>query len=319
MSEFPIGGARLSPGSPPPGKFRGSRTYSADNFYGNWNVIRRPSPLIDNVLCTNHFLLLVFCSNFSSPVLCSATARPANARTLPLHGRETLLIRRIGHAVQQNISKVRAQVLAVPGAAALGGTTHLPFTTPNYHCIIPCPCPSDYPLSPFRPSLLRLESPPLPLADSVKQFPSEGVEAIELINVLAEAEVLESSTFRNWKSFHAPRDMHDQKQDERPAPSRAFSLARAVLLDSREGRGVRNCVKTSERDGLRGGRFQPGAPRCVPSITYARPKLVLATNTKAGLAIAGPGFHPVSSVPPAGTAMHFSCPSHARCRQAGEL
>jgi len=59
----------------------------------------------------------------------------------------------------------------------------------------------------------------------------------------------------------------------------------------------RNRVKTSERDGLRGGRFQPGAPRCVPSITYAHPKLVWATNTKAGLAIAGPGFHPVSSVP----------------------
>jgi hypothetical protein len=59
----------------------------------------------------------------------------------------------------------------------------------------------------------------------------------------------------------------------------------------------RNRVKTSEHDGLRGGRFQPGAPRCVPSITYARPKLVWATNIKAGLAIAGPGFHPVSSVP----------------------
>ncbi len=183
----------------------------------------------------------------------------------------------------------------------------------------PVPVP---PTTPFHRSAHRYcaWNPPLFLSPTPSSsFPSEGVEAIELINVLAEAEVLESSTFRNWKSFHAPRDMHDQKQDRRPAPSRAFSLARAVLLDSREGRGVRNCVKTSERDGLRGGRFQPGAPRCVPSITYARPKLVLATNTKAGLAIAGPGFHPVSSVPPAGTAMHFSCPSHARCRQAGEL
>jgi len=150
--------------------------------------------------------------------------------------------------------------------------------TASYPAAIP-------PTTPFHRSAQRYcasNSPLFPSSTPSCCFPSEGAEAIELINVLAEAEVVDSSTFRNSNSFHAPRDMHGQNQNQRPAPSQEFSLARVVRLDRRKGRGARNCVKILGRDALHGGRFQP-----------------------------------VSSVPL--PAMHLFCPSRARCRQAGEL
>jgi hypothetical protein len=119
------------------------------------------------------------------------------------------------------------------------------------------------------------------------------VEAIELINGLAKAQVTESSTFRNLNSFDLHREVQGQKPGPHPLPSRDFAPSRDVLIDRSEGRGIRNYVKTPEPEGFRRGVLPQGL---ISSVTYTCLKDILATDTKGGLDT-GWEVHPVLSVP----------------------
>jgi hypothetical protein len=140
-------------------------------------------------------------------------------------------------------------------------------------------------------------------------FPSEGLEAIELIKGLAEPQVVESSTFRNLNCFETHREAQHQKAGPQRVPGRDFAPGRGVLIHRSVGWGPRNCVNSLEREGFR-RRGLP--PSLFPSPTYA---------CREGVAIGGLdlGWGVTHSLPfPPATRRSLFCPSRARGRPVGD-
>jgi hypothetical protein len=141
-------------------------------------------------------------------------------------------------------------------------------------------------------------------------FPSRNVEAIELIKLLPEVQLLESLIFLVPRSIRAHGQVQWGKQGRCPVPIQNSPPARAVRIGPPEGWGIRNFVKTLNCESLRRGGFQPGAP--IFTLSF-----INDSGPPNRLHDCLPIFHPYSSASSA--RRYMICPSRARCRQAGGL